>query len=58
MIRCKRKCRCQLGRCRAKKSVIAHTLHYVNTLRGHMQWEELDLVRRVEEMVSDIRSIG
>ena len=36
-----------------KKSVVANTLRYVNTLRGHMQWEELDLFRRVEEMVAE-----
>ena len=28
-------------------------LRYVNTLRGHMQWEELDLFRRVEEMIAE-----
>jgi hemerythrin-like domain-containing protein len=36
-----------------KKSVVADTLRYVNTLRGHIQWEELDLFRRVEEMVEE-----
>jgi len=36
-----------------KKSVVADALRYVNTLRGHMQWEELDLFRRVEEMVAE-----
>ncbi len=36
-----------------KNSVVADTLRYVNTLRGHMQWEELDLFRRVEEMISE-----
>ena len=36
-----------------KNSVVADTLRYVNTLRGHMQWEELDLFRRVEEMVTE-----
>ena len=36
-----------------KKSVVADTLRYVNTLRGHIQWEELDLFRRVEEMVAE-----
>jgi len=25
----------------------------VGALRGHMQWEELDLFRRVEEMISE-----
>ena len=36
-----------------KKSVVADALRYVNTLRGHMQWEELDLFRRVEEMIAE-----
>ena len=36
-----------------KKSVVADALRYVNTLRGHMQWEELDLFRRVEEMAAE-----
>jgi len=36
-----------------RKSVVADTLRYVNTLRGHMQWEELDLFRRVEEMIAE-----
>jgi hemerythrin-like domain-containing protein len=36
-----------------KNAVVADALRYVNTLRGHMQWEELDLFRRVEEMVSE-----
>jgi len=36
-----------------KKTVVADMLRYVNTLRGHMQWEELDLFRRVEEMVAE-----
>jgi hemerythrin-like domain-containing protein len=36
-----------------KKAVVADTLRYVNTLRGHMQWEELDLFRRIEEMVAE-----
>lgn len=35
------------------KSVVADALRYVNTLRGHMQWEELDLFRRVEDMVAE-----
>lgn len=33
-----------------RKAVVADALRYVNTLRGHMQWEELDLFRRCEEM--------
>lgn len=36
-----------------RKSVVADALRYVNTLRGHMQWEELDLFRRIEEMVAE-----
>ena len=34
-----------------RKMVVADALRYVNTLRGHMQWEELDLFRRVEKMI-------
>lgn len=37
----------------SSKSVVADALRYVNTLRGHMQWEELDLFRRVEDMVAE-----
>jgi len=33
-----------------RKTVVADALRYVNTLRNHMQWEELDLFRRCEEM--------
>ena len=36
-----------------RKPVVANALRYVNTLRGHMQWEELDLFRRVDEMIRD-----
>jgi hemerythrin-like domain-containing protein len=36
-----------------RKAVVADALRYVNTLRGHMQWEELDLFRRIEEMVAE-----
>ena len=36
-----------------RKAVVADTLRYVNTLRGHMQWEELDLLRRIEELVAE-----
>jgi len=36
-----------------RKTVVSDTLVYVNTLRSHMQWEELDLFRRCEEMASD-----
>ena len=34
-----------------RDEVVADALRYVNTLRGHMQWEELDLFRRVDEMI-------
>jgi hemerythrin-like domain-containing protein len=37
----------------SKNAVVSDALRYVNTLRGHMQWEELDLFRRVEEMVRE-----
>ena len=33
-----------------RKAVVADALRYVNTLRSHMQWEELDLFNRCEEM--------
>ena len=36
-----------------RKAVVGNALRYVNTLRGHMQWEELDLFRRVDEMIRD-----
>lgn len=36
-----------------RKSVVADSLRYVNSLRSHMQWEELDLFRRCEEMSSE-----
>lgn len=36
-----------------RKSVVADSLRYVNTLRSHMQWEELDLFRRCETMAAD-----
>lgn len=35
-----------------RKAVVGNALRYVNTLRGHMQWEELDLFRRVDEMIA------
>ena len=35
-----------------RNAVVADALRYVNTLRGHMQWEELDLFRRVDEMIA------
>lgn len=36
-----------------RKTVVGDALRYVNTLRSHMQWEELDLFRRVEEMIAE-----
>ena len=36
-----------------RNQLVADALRYVDMLRGHMQWEELDLFRRVEEMVRD-----
>ena len=35
-----------------RKTVVGDALRYVNTLRSHMQWEELDLFRRCEEMAA------
>jgi len=35
-----------------RKSLVAGALRYVNSLRSHMQWEELDLFRRCEEMAA------
>lgn len=37
----------------SRKTVVGDALRYVNTMRSHMQWEELDLFRRVEEMVAE-----
>lgn len=36
-----------------RKAVVADALRYVNSLRSHMQWEELDLFRRCEEMANE-----
>ncbi|MDH4048576.1 MAG: hemerythrin domain-containing protein [Gammaproteobacteria bacterium] len=36
-----------------RNTVVADALRYVNTLRSHMQWEELDLFRRVDSMIRD-----
>ena len=36
-----------------RKTVVADALRYVHMLRGHMQWEELDLFRRVEKMIAE-----
>jgi hemerythrin-like domain-containing protein len=36
-----------------RKGVVADALRYVNTLRGHMQWEELDLFRRIDAMIRE-----
>lgn len=40
-----------------RKEVVGNALRYVNTLRGHMQWEELDLFRRVDEMIAEGHTI-
>ncbi len=36
-----------------RKKVVADALRYVNNLRSHMQWEELDLFNRCETMASE-----
>lgn len=36
-----------------RKTIVGDALRYVNTLRSHMQWEELDLFRRIEEMIQE-----
>ena len=36
-----------------RKTIVGNALRYVNQLRSHMQWEELDLFKRCDEMVSD-----
>jgi hemerythrin-like domain-containing protein len=36
-----------------RNDLIAAALRYVNTLRSHMQWEELDLFHRIEEMIAE-----
>lgn len=41
------------GNAISRNAVVADALRYVNTLRGHMQWEELDLFRRVDEMIRE-----
>jgi hemerythrin-like domain-containing protein len=41
----------QAGAMVKRKTVVRDALHYANTLRNHMQWEELDLFRRIEEMI-------
>jgi hemerythrin-like domain-containing protein len=35
-----------------RNAVVSEALRYVNSLRSHMQWEELDLFRRVDEMIN------
>ncbi len=40
-----------LGNPVRRNAIVADALRYVNMLRGHMQWEELDLFRRVDEMI-------
>lgn len=41
----------QAGAMVKRKAVVRDALLYANTLRNHMQWEELDLFRRIEEMI-------
>jgi hemerythrin-like domain-containing protein len=41
----------QAGAMVKRKAVVRDALRYANTLRNHMQWEELDLFRRIEEMI-------
>jgi hemerythrin-like domain-containing protein len=41
----------EAGAVMKRKSVVSDALRYVNTLRNHMQWEELDLFRRIEDMI-------
>jgi hemerythrin-like domain-containing protein len=36
-----------------RNEVVSDALRYGNTLRSHMQWEELDLFHRVEEMIAE-----
>jgi len=36
-----------------RSAIVGDALRYVNELRGHMQWEELDLFRRCETMARD-----
>lgn len=36
-----------------RDAIVSDIFRYVCTLRGHMQWEELDLFRRVDQMVAD-----
>ncbi|MDZ7643577.1 MAG: hemerythrin domain-containing protein [Woeseiaceae bacterium] len=37
----------------SRKSVVAEALRYVNALRSHMQWEELDLFKRCLAMAEE-----
>ncbi len=41
----------QAGAMVKRNTMVRDALHYANTLRNHMQWEELDLFRRIEEMI-------
>jgi len=36
-----------------RKTLVGDALRYVNELRNHMQWEELDLFRRCDEMAAE-----
>ena len=40
-----------------RKKVVADALRYVNNLRSHMQWEELDLFSRCETMAREGHTI-
>ncbi|GMR17392.1 MAG: hemerythrin domain-containing protein [Gammaproteobacteria bacterium] len=35
-----------------RNTIVDKAQNYVNTLRSHMQWEELDLFRRIDEMIA------
>ncbi len=40
-----------------RKTIVGDALRYVNMLRSHMQWEELDLFHRIEEMIAEGHTI-
>ncbi len=40
-----------------RKTIVGDALRYVNMLRSHMQWEELDLFHRIEEMITEGHTI-
>lgn len=43
----------EAGNAVSRRTLVAEALRYVNGLRSHMQWEELDLFRRCSEMAAD-----